>query len=336
MFYKLRRAGEDARAHRRRRLRHHRRPRPARRAAHRQGLRGGAPATSSDRPRLRRRRRSTPRRPAGSPGSSASRTDVAGLAKVGPIHNQAESITRLFRSPRTAVHLVTLLEEMPVQETVDAVDELPAAELPVGGVIINVVRPPLLPAWPTLAAAREGELDPAAIARRAWRRAGVDDAETVAEALLDEARDARRAGRRSSSRGRRTLDGSDRPTFELPLLEGGVDVGGLVRAGRRAAASAGGGMTAPPATAPTLDVDALLADRGYPHRSCAAAAAASARRRPPPRSRCAPPSRAARSSCSPSTRRAGWPSRWASTELDNTPRAGGRRRHARPAASSTR
>ena len=47
----------------------------------------------------------------------------------------------LFRSPRTAVHLVTLLEEMPVQETVDGIAELRAAELPVGGVIVNMVRP---------------------------------------------------------------------------------------------------------------------------------------------------------------------------------------------------
>ena len=43
--------------------------------------------------------------------------EVAGLAQVGPIRSQADSITRLLHSPQTAVHLVTLLEEMPVQET---------------------------------------------------------------------------------------------------------------------------------------------------------------------------------------------------------------------------
>ena len=43
--------------------------------------------------------------------------EVAGLAKVGPIRRQADAIMGLLRSPRTAVHIVTLLEEMPVQET---------------------------------------------------------------------------------------------------------------------------------------------------------------------------------------------------------------------------
>ena len=46
---------------------------------------------------------------------------VAGLAKVGPIRNQADSIMRLLRSATTVVHLVTLLEDMPVTETEEAV-----------------------------------------------------------------------------------------------------------------------------------------------------------------------------------------------------------------------
>src|SRR5690606_25583336 len=62
---------------------------------------------------------------------------VAGLAKVGRIRRQADAIMTLLRSQRTAVHLVTLLEEMPVQETQDAIDELRAADLPVGSVIVN-------------------------------------------------------------------------------------------------------------------------------------------------------------------------------------------------------
>src|SRR6195952_4052705 len=67
--------------------------------------------------------------------------ELAGLAKVGPIKNQADTVTTLLRSPRTAVHLVTVLEEMPVQETADGVGELKAAGMPVGGVIVNLVRP---------------------------------------------------------------------------------------------------------------------------------------------------------------------------------------------------
>ena len=51
-------------------------------------------------------------------------SELAGLAKVGPIKNQADTVMTLFRSPRTAVHLVTVLEEMPVQETADGIAEL--------------------------------------------------------------------------------------------------------------------------------------------------------------------------------------------------------------------
>ncbi|MCC3769272.1 ArsA-related P-loop ATPase, partial [Streptomyces sp. UNOC14_S4] len=66
--------------------------------------------------------------------------EVAGLARIGPIHNQAQAVMRVLKSPQTAVHFVTLLEEMPVQETVDGIAEIRSAQLPVGGVVINMVR----------------------------------------------------------------------------------------------------------------------------------------------------------------------------------------------------
>lgn len=84
--------------------------------------------------------------------------EVAGLAKIGPIHNQAQAVMRVLKSPETAVHLVTLLEEMPVQETADGVAELRAAGIPVGGIVINMTRPALLD---------NGDLD-SAPAARAW------------------------------------------------------------------------------------------------------------------------------------------------------------------------
>ena len=43
--------------------------------------------------------------------------EIGGLAKVGPLKSQSDGVMAVFRSPQTAVHLVTLLEEMPVQET---------------------------------------------------------------------------------------------------------------------------------------------------------------------------------------------------------------------------
>lgn len=66
---------------------------------------------------------------------------VAGLAKVGPIRNQADSIMRLLRSAATTVHLVTLLEDMPVTETEEAIAALRPTQIPIGTVIENMVTP---------------------------------------------------------------------------------------------------------------------------------------------------------------------------------------------------
>lgn len=70
--------------------------------------------------------------------------EVADLAKVGPIRNQADSITRLLRSDTTAVHLTTVLEDMPVQECLDAVDELAHIQVPLGAIIVNQARDELV------------------------------------------------------------------------------------------------------------------------------------------------------------------------------------------------
>ena len=72
--------------------------------------------------------------------------EVSGLAKVGPIKSHADSVMAVIASEQTAIHLVTLLEEMPVQETLDGVTELEAADLPVGGIFVNMTRPPQLDA----------------------------------------------------------------------------------------------------------------------------------------------------------------------------------------------
>ena len=66
---------------------------------------------------------------------------VAGLAKVGPIRNQADSIMRLLRSAATTVHLVTLLEDMPVTETEEAIAALRPTQIRIGTVIENMVTP---------------------------------------------------------------------------------------------------------------------------------------------------------------------------------------------------
>ncbi|CCH77854.1 conserved hypothetical protein [Nostocoides japonicum T1-X7] len=83
--------------------------------------------------------------------------EVADVAKVGPIRGQADSITRLLHSARTVVHVVTLLEEMPVQETVDALAEIRAIEVPLGAIVVNEVTDPVLPFERLRAVATEDE-----------------------------------------------------------------------------------------------------------------------------------------------------------------------------------
>ena len=62
---------------------------------------------------------------------------LASLAKVGPIRKQAESISELIHSEMTTVHIVTLPEEMPVQESLEAVDELRGLGVNLGHIFVN-------------------------------------------------------------------------------------------------------------------------------------------------------------------------------------------------------
>jgi Mrp family chromosome partitioning ATPase len=151
-------------------------------------------------------------------------SEMGGLAKVGPLKTQSDGVMAVLRSPQTAVHLCTLLEEMPVQETIDGVAELQAIGLPVGGVVVNAVRAPVLPAT-QLGAAERGELDHELLAD-GLLKAGVDTSDALVRALAAEAGDhATRVG--LEERGRDALAALDRPSYELPLLADAVDLGGL-------------------------------------------------------------------------------------------------------------
>ena len=63
---------------------------------------------------------------------------------MGPIHSQAESITRMLRAGQSVVHVVTLLEEMPVQETARTRSPSSEARFGLGAVVVNQVREPLV------------------------------------------------------------------------------------------------------------------------------------------------------------------------------------------------
>ncbi|MGW7517003.1 ArsA-related P-loop ATPase [Streptomyces sp. NPDC054796] len=147
--------------------------------------------------------------------------EVADLAKVGPVHNQAQAVMRVLKSPETAVHLVTLLEEMPVQETVDGVAELRGAGLPVGSVIVNMVRPHLLDQ--DLVAAADGRREEIS---EALAQAGLAQGGALVRPLLDQAH--AHAERVALERAqRRELEKLGLPAHELGLLADGVELAGL-------------------------------------------------------------------------------------------------------------
>lgn len=148
--------------------------------------------------------------------------EIGNLAKVGPLKTQSDGVMALFKSPQTVVHLVTLLEEMPVQETLDAVAELTSLGLPVGGVIVNAVRTPAL-APADLLAAERGQLDLVALSG-GLVSVGLDVA--LAPVLAVEAGE--HAARVAlEERGRDALADLNQPSYELPLLPDAVDLGGL-------------------------------------------------------------------------------------------------------------
>ena len=151
-------------------------------------------------------------------------TEVAGIAKVGPIRNQASSIMRLLKSDVTTVHVVTTLEEMPVQETLDGIDELRQIGLGVGALLVNQVRGSDLSSR-DLRSAVAGTLDDGEV-ETALKEAGITAGEEALQGLFDEAHDhAARVGLERDQRKR--LDETGRPTATLPYVYDGVDLGTL-------------------------------------------------------------------------------------------------------------
>lgn len=147
---------------------------------------------------------------------------MADLARRGPIHTQATGVINLLHSPDTLVHLVTLLEDMPTTETLEAIAQLGAADLAVGSIIINRVTPPVLPDRLRSAAAR-GDVDLAAL-RRGLSAVGVEADASMLAGLAD--------GLRSHTvrviaelECRAELAATGLPLMELPALPDAVQLG---------------------------------------------------------------------------------------------------------------
>ncbi|RLK59916.1 MULTISPECIES: ArsA-related P-loop ATPase [Actinokineospora] len=149
---------------------------------------------------------------------------MADLAKVGPIKGQSDGVVRLLHSGDTAVHLVTLLEEMPVRETIEAVEELDGADLRPGAILLNRVRPPRLPARSVTAAA-DGRVDASRV-RAGLQAAGLALSEADLDGLVEET--VEHAIRvQAEQRAREQLAEIDLPAVELPEQVDGIDVGTL-------------------------------------------------------------------------------------------------------------
>lgn len=146
------------------------------------------------------------------------------IAKGGPVHGQAESVVELLHSENTAIHLVTLLESLPIQETMEAIEELERLDLPVGSVIVNRTIPSFL-SPDDLAKAADGHIDADAV-RAGLGRAGITMADADFAGLLTETIEhATRVRARSESEA--LLADLHTPLLELPTIADGVDLGSL-------------------------------------------------------------------------------------------------------------
>ncbi len=153
--------------------------------------------------------------------------ELSDLARVGPVRGHADTVQSVISSPETVVHFVTVLEEMPVQETLDGIAELRAlGGIRAGGIIVNMARPVELPAN-QLEAAADGQLDTDQLALE-LKAAGLDDSPSLAVALAAELSDQARTALAQRALEQR-LRAEGQPCYELPWVTGGMDLAGLYR-----------------------------------------------------------------------------------------------------------
>ncbi|MVU79521.1 P-loop NTPase [Nocardia sp. ET3-3] len=149
---------------------------------------------------------------------------MAEIAGGGPIASQAEGVSKLLHSPQTMIHLVTLLEALPVQETADAIAELTANDLNIGTVIVNRASEGYLPRSVRERAAT-GEIDTDAL-KAGLAEAGITLSEADFQGLVAETveHSARLAAQDESAA---ELSAVDISRLYLPSLTDGMDLGGL-------------------------------------------------------------------------------------------------------------
>ena len=149
---------------------------------------------------------------------------MADLARKGPIRNQADGVAALLHSPDTIVHLVTLLQDMPVTETLEAIDALGEVGLQVGTLIVNAATGAHL-ADAALLSAAEGQLDPERLAA-GLADSGIQVTPDMVDGLITEATQhaAKVVAERECAA---TVAAQGLPVITLPFLADGADLGGL-------------------------------------------------------------------------------------------------------------
>jgi hypothetical protein len=156
--------------------------------------------------------------------------EVSGLAKVGPIRGHADAVQNVIRSPQTVVHFVTVLEEMPVQETLDGIAELRETSgggIRPGGIMINMMRPDPPPGPAGQPAIGSARVDAEELAV-GLKTAGLDDSMALASDLAGELADEATAAEFRRSQ-RAVLSQAGLPVYELPFIADRMDLGGLYR-----------------------------------------------------------------------------------------------------------
>ena len=150
---------------------------------------------------------------------------MSDLAKGGPVHSQADGVVKLLHSEQTAIHLVTLLEALPVQETMEAIEELAEMQLPIGSVIVNRNIPDLprrRATWRRPPRATSTPTPCGPVCRwpeSRWKTS--DFAGLLTETIEHATRIAARAEIAQQ------LDALKVPRLELPAISDGVDLGSL-------------------------------------------------------------------------------------------------------------
>ncbi len=140
------------------------------------------------------------------------------LVTLGPIRNQAQLVVDMLLDPaRTHVQLVTLLEDLPVQETLESIAALRELGVAVGPVLVNRVLPDRFsdPARKAL----EDDLEPGDL-RAVLQEAGIAVDDAAAAALLALGTDELARADLQARMRRELAAGSGLPAIELPYVHG--------------------------------------------------------------------------------------------------------------------